>query len=262
MTRNSDYGNKGLFGVLTPQANTTVEPELWSLMPSGWSMLNSRLTSNLETIEERLVDYTKKFETTAEQFANAPIEAIAIACTGTSYLIGGVEELRIVQHIEKRFQVPCITAACAASSALQSMGAENIALLTPYPESLNRLCIPYWEAPGFRVVAQAGPALETDAFHPIYAMTSEGVYRAYKELSESKADAVLMLGTGMATLSPILRGRADGLLPAVSCNLALAWSTVEAIVNPDRQGQSIVSWLDGDHWSDRLALISGATVQT
>ena len=24
-----EYGSKGLMGVLTPQANTTVEPELW-----------------------------------------------------------------------------------------------------------------------------------------------------------------------------------------------------------------------------------------
>ena len=41
----NDYGKKGLIGVLTPQANTTVEPEFWTLLPTGWSLINTRLTS-------------------------------------------------------------------------------------------------------------------------------------------------------------------------------------------------------------------------
>lgn len=260
MTRNSEYGHKGLFGMLTPQANTTVEPEFWSLLPPGWSMLNARLTSDLDTIEKRLVDYTKNFEATAAQFANAPVEAIAIACTGTSYLTGSKAESQIIETMETRYQVPCITAASATTKALQCMGAEKLALLTPYPESLNQVCTPYWEAQGFEVVAKAGPALETDAFHPIYAMSEAGVYSAYQRLSDSKADAVLMLGTGMATLSPLLRGRADELLPAVSCNVALAWATVNCICSTDNNKQSLETWLAGDHWAERLALISGSNL--
>ena len=69
----NDYGQKGLIGVLTPQANTTVEPEFWTLLPTGWSLINTRLTSKKKTIESRLVDYTKNFQKTAEQFANAPV---------------------------------------------------------------------------------------------------------------------------------------------------------------------------------------------
>ena len=60
----NDYGRKGLIGVLTPQANTTVEPEFWTLLPTGWSLINTRLTSKKKTIESRLVDYTKNFEKT------------------------------------------------------------------------------------------------------------------------------------------------------------------------------------------------------
>ena len=96
----NDYGKKGLIGVLTPQANTTVEPEFWTLLPTGWSLINTRLTSKKKTIESRLVDYTKHFGKTAEQFANAPVDVIASACTGASYLIGEKAELEIKSEME------------------------------------------------------------------------------------------------------------------------------------------------------------------
>ena len=86
----NDYGKKGLIGVLTPQANTTVEPEFWTLLPTGWSLINARLTSCKNTIESRLIDYTKNFEQVAEEFGNAPLDLIASACTGASYLIGAL----------------------------------------------------------------------------------------------------------------------------------------------------------------------------
>jgi maleate isomerase len=106
MTQLADYGSQGLIGVLTPQANTTVEPECWTLLPPGYSMLNARLTSECCTIEQRLLDYTTKFEATAEQFANAPIEAIVIACTGASYLIGEDKETAIIERIKARYVCP------------------------------------------------------------------------------------------------------------------------------------------------------------
>ena len=58
----------------------------------------------------------------------------------------------------------------------------------------------------------------------------------------------------MATLSPILRGQDQGLIPAVSCNLALVWAAVER-VNGSSDGKSIEDWIKGDHWSERLALL-------
>lgn len=257
MAHLADYGSQGLIGVLTPQANTTVEPELWALLPAGWSMLNARLTSDCNTIVERLVDYTTKFEATAEQFANAPVEAIVIACTGASYLIGADNETAITESMNARYGVPVLTAAQAATAALNELGAKRIALLSPYPESLNNLSAPYWEAQGFEIVAKTGPELESEAFHPIYAMATEGVYNAYQRLSNTEVDAVLMLGTGMATLAPILRGNAELHTPAISCNLALVWAAVSQIERSPSNLKNLRSWLDNPHWVERLRVMFG-----
>ena len=247
-----EYGSKGLMGVLTPQANTTVEPELWALLPAHMSMINARLTSDKDTIEARLVDYTKRFESTATQFANAPVSVIAAACTGASYLIGAEAEAEIVAQIEHVYGVPFITAALASVAALRAMNARKIALISPYPDSLNAACTPYWEYFGFEVVAKVGPRLETDAFHPIYAMTGGGVYQAYKQLSHSGADAVLMLGTGMATLRPLLEGHRQGLMPAISCNLALVWAASQSRHWFDLEDIDLASWRTGKAWGERF----------
>ena len=258
MTAPAAYGSQGLIGVLTPQANTTVEPEFWTLMPPGCSMLNARLVSNGQTIEQRLIDYGTKFALTAEQFANAPIGAIAIACTGSSYLMGADNETAIVDAMSARFKVPVLTAAQAAAMALRELGANRIALLTPYPDSLDQSSSCYWESQGFEIVAKAGPTLEGEAFHPIYAMAEEGVYDAYQRLNETNADAVLMLGTGMPTLSPILRGIAEQTMPAISCNLALVWAVLKQIKRSTTAVERLQSWLEDPHWAQRLRYCSTA----
>ena len=93
------YGSQGLLGVLTPQANTTVEPEFWAMLPPGYAALNARMTSAKPSIEERLVDYFAHLEQHAAQFGNAPIQALSIACTGSSYLAGRESEQNILQNL-------------------------------------------------------------------------------------------------------------------------------------------------------------------
>ena len=252
-----DYGRAGLVGVLTPQANTTVEPEFWALLPPGWSLINARLTSAKPTIEERLVDYTTRFASTAQEFANAPVDVIAAACTGASYLIGAAAEARIVEEIEAARGVPFLTAAKASVAALRAMDAGKIALLTPYPESLNAASTAYWEAHGFDVIAKAGPALKSEAFHPIYAMSGEDVLASYRALSQSGADAVLMLGTGMATLTPLIAGHREGLTPAISCNLALAWAACQKRPLQDLDPTMLPDWRAGTHWAHHLRNLMG-----
>lgn len=247
------YGRHGLVGVLTPQANTTVEPELWCLLPSGWSMLNARLSSAGDTIEARLLDYTENFSATARGFANAPIDAIAFACTGASYLMGAGDENRLLDKWQDTHQIPCVTAARATMKCLRQLGASSIALLSPYPESLRSVSIRYWKSCGFDVVACAGPTLDSDSFHPIYTMDNDSIYASYQRLSESGADVVVMLGTGMPSLRALCKGYEQGLQQAISCNLALAWDTVNSVSGD----QSLAAWLAGCHWREKLKLLVG-----
>ena len=55
-----NYAPKGLIGVLTPQANTTVEPELAIMMPPGFAWINARLTSDKPGIEATEVRHARR----------------------------------------------------------------------------------------------------------------------------------------------------------------------------------------------------------
>ena len=81
------YARNGLLGVLTPQANTTVEPEFSILLPPGAAMLTARVAG---------------LDETCAQFANAPLGAFAFACTGSSYLVGPKAEDAAVARLSTR----------------------------------------------------------------------------------------------------------------------------------------------------------------
>ena len=121
-----EYAPKGLLGVLTPQANTTVEPEFSILMPTGSAIIAARLTSDKPTIDARLVDYVDSMERSLDQFANAPVGAVAFACTGAAYLVDPDEEDRHLADIQARRGYPVVTAANALFEALQMLDARRI----------------------------------------------------------------------------------------------------------------------------------------
>lgn len=247
-----EYAPRGLVGVLTPQANTTVEPEFAALWPPGVAMLNARLTSGAPTIEARLLDYLAGLEGAVGQFANAPLSALAFACTGASYFAMPEAEDAAVARVEAARGVPLVTAARAVRDAFDALGARRIGLVSPYPDGLTRAAVRYWTARGYEVARVAGAEMRGGAFHPIYAMTGEGCAAALASLDPDGLDAVALLGTGMPTLRPILARPCLGRAPVVSCTLALAWRTVRALDGAPPDAASLRPWVEGEGWGERL----------
>ncbi len=253
-----EYAPKGLVGVLTPQANTTVEPEFAILWPPGVAMLNARLTSPKPTIIERLLDYLRDLPESVRQFANAPIGALAFACTGASYFAGAAEEDALVRRMEDRLGIPVVTAATAVRDAFHAVGAERIGLVSPYPDDLTEAAVRYWTERGFEVAAVSRGAMADGSFHPIYAMSAAGAAAALAAVPEGRCQAVAMLGTGMPTLKPILDRPFIGDAPVTSCMHALAWRVVRAVGGQPADAASFLAFVRGEGWGTRYAERMGA----
>jgi len=245
-----EYAPKGLIGVLTPQANTTAEPELSILAPPGYATIAARLTSTRATMDARLVDYLEGIDATLDQFANAPVGAVAFACTGASYLVTPERGAEIVQAIEKARGYAFVTAADAVFDAIAVLGARRVGIVSPYAGALHEKCLAYWPARGVNIARVVQIESAGGAFHPIYALgasaSAEGVAAVGTDV-----DVVAMLGTGLPTLPAIL-GSAGGHVPVISPNLCLMWRIVLAITGEAPSAANLKPWIAGDGWGERL----------
>lgn len=215
----AEYGK--VLGIATPQANTTVEPEMQILLGSAATVLTARLTSPLSDSRARLLDYFDRIEVTVRQFDVAPLQAAGFACTGSCYLVGREEEERRLAAATRSAGYPVISSAQAIRAALTALNARRIALLSPYPAWLSEAGQQYWRDQGLTLTSVAGLPAELPDTRGIYKLTTPQVLEIFASLDMRGADAVLLSGTGMPTLRTIASLNAG--IPIVSSNLCLAW---------------------------------------
>jgi maleate cis-trans isomerase len=246
-----EYAQRGLVGVLTPQANATVEPEISVLLSPDIGMISGRFTCPAPDLKARLVAYFARLEEAIAQFADAPMDAIGVACTGASYLL---DEQPAPFRRPWDGPRPVVSAAAAIEAALRSLGARRIGLLSPYPRWLTEACLGYWQSRGFDVALLREPAPVEAGYHPIYAQRSRQAAAVLADVASLDVDAVLISGTGLPSLAALPRLNAAGGPPLVSSNLALAWALEEILAGRGAAPAPIVGWLAEDApWVGRLA---------
>jgi maleate cis-trans isomerase len=251
------YAPRGLVGVLTPQANTTVEPELAILTPPGQAFITARLTSDKATIPDRLRDYFDGYCKAARAFANAPLSALGFACTGASYLAGVAREDALRAELQDALGIPVVTAATAVVDALDALGAERIALLSPYDADLDAASAAYWTARGRQVVRRVSAFAPTDDFHPIYAMSADRATRGLSAVADAGAEAIVMLGTGMPTLPAIAEHPRVGGAVLMSCMSCFTWRLYGAAAGAAPTAESLRAFHEDPVWRARLRVWLG-----
>ena len=246
-----EYAPLGFVGLLIPQANTSVESECGILFPPGVGPVSGRLTSPRATLEERLVDYFETLETTTRQFAGVPLGALGFACTGSSYLAGREREDDTLRNLSEQTGCHVTSSARSVVEALRAIDARRIALVSPYPDSLTRHSIGYWQSRDLHVDEVARIASNpSGGQHPVYSLGSDAAMRAVDGL-RGRFDAVVLLGTGLPTLRTILATPRIGQAPLISCTFALAWRCFHALQGTAPSGASLLEWIAGDDWRDR-----------
>jgi maleate isomerase len=103
-------------------------------------------------------------------------------------------------------------------------------------------------------IAAVTRTVETSStFHPIYDLPSAGVETALAAMDLKNVDAVVMLGTGMPALGPILDHVGSGTgVPIISCMSALAWRSLAVFDLGLAEESAMRRYFAGDGWRERF----------
>ena len=146
-----DYGRHGTLGLATPQANPTAETEFRALLPAGVACATTRMVSADSNPDARLRNYFVDIARTLEGFDTLSMQAIGLACTGSSYLLGHCWVEGMLAELSEHREHPIVSAAAAIEGALRRLSASSIALACPYPAWLLEAADAHWQSRGFHV---------------------------------------------------------------------------------------------------------------
>jgi maleate isomerase len=222
------YGSQARVGIGPPQANPTVEPEIAALLPDDVAMYVSRLTSKQPAAQDRLVEYLEHLDVTLDRFDTLKLDAYGFACTGSTYLLGTEEEQRIVGRLSEARGYPIITCAMAIVDALKFLGAETLAIYSPYPSWLHDASTNYWRNQGFQILVTQTINAKAGDTREIYAQDPRDVATLMLE-SDPGADVSLITGTGLPSLELINQVAEASNRTVLSSNLCLAWRLLKEV---------------------------------
>lgn len=246
-----EYARHALLGIATPQSNPVVEAEFSVLRPDGVGALTTRLTGTAEDPKTRFHQFLENLDASVSAFGKARLDAFGFACTATAYLFGN-DESDALAEASARLGAPAISSAMAIHRALERLGVRRLALFSPYPDWLTKASRAYWETQGYVIVSWARMPDDTSDTVNIYGLTTDGLLAATAGLEACDADAILITGTGMATL-PAVRPLFDRThKPVLSSNICLAWALLDALglaslSSPIAPSESLIGG-----WSSRL----------
>ncbi|BEP17860.1 aspartate/glutamate racemase family protein [Pyrofollis japonicus] len=214
------YGWRARIGLIVPSSNTTMEPEMWRLVPSGVSIHTARVKLEKVTVEE-LLAMEKEASYAARLLATADVDLIVYGCTTGSLVGGPGYDEKITKSLEEASGKPAIATATAVVEALRFLDAKRVALATPYIDEVNEKEVRFLEHHGFEVVDLKAFRIEKNT--DIGKTPPEKVYRLARSLDTSRADAVFISCTNLRTIEVIDPLETDLGLPVISSNTATAW---------------------------------------
>jgi maleate isomerase len=220
------FGWRGKIGLLVPANNTVMEPEIFSMLPVGVSLYSTRMIIEGAFEPDTLHRMEKQSVRGIEELLFTGVDVIVYSCMATSLAKGSEWDKEFCGQVVKP-EANILTAALSTVEAIKSMQAEKISILSPYPEAIHPLVVPYFESHSISIVAHK--SLNISDYRAVTQVAPEIVYREACNLDTTGSKALCILATDIETVKiiPFLEQYLG--IPVISTNLAIYWSALEAL---------------------------------
>lgn len=214
-------------GIVAP-FDFALDRELWRWVPDEVSLHLTRtpyVPVEVSLDLARLVSEHQTLREAVRALGAAEPEVIAYACTSGSFVDGMVGERTMSAAMEAAGEVPALTTSGALLEALLDLGAERIALVTPYTASVTRALEDFLGEAGITVVSQADLGLTRH----IWKVPYREVVDMARHAVPRDADALFISCTNLPTYDAIPQLEAELRMPVVSANQVTMWSALRRL---------------------------------
>lgn len=209
-------GYRRVFGVLVPDFNSAVQPELDALRPADVSNQTARFALDATVLENVVA--------AAERLTPCHPHALLIGMS-TEMFPGGLDLLRQgADDVAVKTGLPVFTASHATQAALRAIGARKIGIVTPFDSDGNEHVRAAFEASDFTVVAIEG--LNCPTFDTIAQTKTADVQRAFATADRPEVEALVHVGSGLPLVRLINELERTLAKPVIACNAAMYWQAL------------------------------------
>lgn len=219
--------NLARLGFLIPPGNPNTEGEVIQMARPEFSVHFTRMvafgeTGSLLGQDERNQSQIDHLDENLELMKLVKPSVVAMAHTANSYSLGKDGEAKLVDRLQKKFDLPFITAFGSVVTALRQIGVSNIAFGTPYSEQNTLRCKNLLEEYGFNIVSFGNlPGVKN-----IYDETLERAAQLMRQVDAAGAEAIFISGVGMPTINALENSEKILGKPIISSIAATMWNSL------------------------------------
>jgi maleate isomerase len=227
------YGGRGRIGLVVPANNSVIEPEFWSALPPDVAAYATRLMAKGDLTPAAVQRMEAALDEAVATIAATGVDVIAYCDMVTTFIMERGWNERAVDTIQQRTGSPALSAWTALRDALAHIGAQRIALGTPYPRAIHELAPPFFSECGFEIGSHA--TLDILAMREVPTIGRMRLEAFARSLDLRGCDALVLLATDLPTFLCLDELEVALGLPILSSNQTLLWRALKSLdVAPSR----------------------------
>ncbi len=232
-------GFRSKFAAIVPSTNTIVEADFNHLFRvpgvtfhTGRMYIERPALDSNDAFARLFSQVDRAFETAVRDVMTCEPDYLVMGMSAPTFWGGRDGNAAFLERARSHCGLGVTTGAEACSTALDTLGARRIAVLTPYQPIMREQIVRYFEESGFPVTRYVD--LECPSATAIAAVTPEELRGVLREIDGPDVDAIVQVGTNLSMVA--LAAEAEGWLgkPVIAINTAIIWHAYRANGFDDR----------------------------